>query len=219
MMGYMVKGTIVKRALKKLTPPVVLSMFGNLKMGLQLLLARKKLAGHTKLHLGGGSNIIEGWGNIDLARNKKVIRWDLTMRLPISSETIKFIYCEHFIEHISLEQAKGLLSECYRVLERGGIIRVSTPSLRKLIDEYLLGRLTEWSDVGWEPSTPCRMVNEGMHLCGHQFLYDAEDLRNLFEEIGFCNVSEVAWRESKYEELKGLEFRPFHDEIIIEAVK
>jgi hypothetical protein len=29
----------------------------------------------------------------------------------------------------------------------------------------------------------------------------------------------VAWRDSKYGELKGLKCRPFHDEIILEGVK
>jgi predicted SAM-dependent methyltransferase len=177
------------------------------------------LAQHTKIHLACGSNIIDGWANIDLSGNKNVIRLDLTLPLPVNSKTIRFIYCEHFIEHISLEQAKGLLGECYRVLQPGGVLRLSTPNLRKGIDEYLSGRVSEWSDVGWNPSTPCRMMNEGLRLWGHQFVYDTDELENLLKETGFCNINRVTWRESKYEELKGLECRPFHDEIILECVK
>lgn len=100
-----------------------------------------------------------------------------------------------------------------------GILRISTPSLKKLIDEYLLGRLCEWDDVGFSPSTPCRMVNGGMRLWGHQFLYDIEELESLLKECGFRNIIQVPWHESSHPELKNLECRPFHDEIIIEAMK
>lgn len=210
----MVIGTIEKNTLKILT-----SLYDNLKMRLRFVSARKKLAGHTKLHLACGSNLIGGWANIDLTSDTRVIRYDLTMPLPVRSNTIRFIYSEHFIEHISLEQATRLIGECYRVLQPGGVLRMSTPSLRKLVDEYLSARLSEWSDVGWKPSTPCRMMNEGMRLWGHQFVYDTDELKHLFEENGFCNLTQVAWRESKYEELQNLECRPFHEEIILEGVK
>lgn len=190
-----------------------------LKLNLQRILAMNKLSRFTKLNLGSGANVIDGWANIDLLSNKKVISLDLTKPLPIRSQKIKFIYSEHFIEHISFVQAKALLGECYRVLQYGGVIRVSTPSLRKLIDAYLSGNCSEWNDVGFNPSSPCQMMNDGMRLWGHQFVYDAEELKYLLEEIGFHSVTNVPWRESKYEELKGLEVRPFHDEIIVEAIK
>jgi predicted SAM-dependent methyltransferase len=184
-------------------------------------LAKERIARFSKLHLACGTNIINGWANIDLSNDANIINFDLTIPLPVNSETISFIYCEHFIEHISYDQAKRLIGDCYRVLKPGGVLRVSTPSLRKLIDEYLAGRLSEWHDVGFFPSTPCHMMNEGMRSrsWGHEFLYDADELAHLFVDAGFSMVTNVAWRESNYEELKGLECRPFHDELILEAVK
>ena len=190
---------IVKKTLRNLTLPVLLLIHRNLKVAYQRIVARKELARHSRLHLGCGPNIIEGWANIDLYGPKNVICWDLTRPLPVSSETIKFIYSEHFVEHISLEQARGLLGECYRVLQPGGVLRVSTPSLRKLIDLYLSGKLLECIDVGWNPSTPCRLMNEGMRLWGHLFVYDCDELKHLLEAIGFCNLTRVIWHESNYE--------------------
>ncbi len=180
---------------------------------------RRKLEGQRKLHLGCGSNVIKEWANIDLERKGAVIGWDLTDPLPVRSETVELIYCEHFIEHITLKQAKELLSECYRVLCPSGILRLSTPNLKKLVDEYCSGRTMEWGDMGWNPVTPCQMLNDGLRLWGHQFVYDTEELIHTLWEIGYSKVTRVAWRESTTAALANLECRPFHGEIILEATK
>jgi predicted SAM-dependent methyltransferase len=172
-----------------------------------------------RLHLGCGSNLLPGWTNVDLNAAAGVIEHDLTEPFPLPSETVKFIYSEHFIEHITRGQASALLKECRRVLVPGGVIRLSTPSLEKLLEEYAARRTTEWSDVCWRPNTPCRMVNEGMRLWGHQFVYDLDELTLLLNEAGFEQLAQVAWRESRHPELKGLESRPFHGELIVEAIK
>jgi predicted SAM-dependent methyltransferase len=179
----------------------------------------RQIEGQTRLHLGCGGNVLEGWANIDYESSGKVIGWDLTERLPVRSGSVELIFCEHFIEHITLGQAEALLADCFRVLRPGGILRLSTPSLQKLIDEYLSGRTTEWSDVGWRPATPCRMVNEGLRSWGHQFVYDASELRSILEAGGFRNVTLAAWHESATPALRNLERRPYHGEIIYEATR
>jgi predicted SAM-dependent methyltransferase len=137
----------------------------------------------------------------------------------VEAGTVRFIFNEHFIEHITQPEAAALLSECCRLLVPGGVLRVSTPSLRKLIEEYLLSRTTEWIDVGWAPATPCQMLNESMRLWGHKFLYDAAELKSLLRACGFAEIVDVEWRQSRHDELRSLECRPFHDEIILEATK
>lgn len=172
-----------------------------------------------RLHLGCGGNLLPGWANVDLETAAGVIQHDLTEPFPLPTGTVQFIYSEHFIEHITRAQALALLRECQRVLAPGGVIRLSTPNLRKLLDEYSARRTAEWSDVDWHPSTPCQMVNEGMRLWGHQFVYDPDELTLLLHEAGFEQITQVPWRESLHPELKGLECRPFHGEIIVEAMK
>jgi predicted SAM-dependent methyltransferase len=176
-------------------------------------------AGQTKLHLGCGTNVLPGWANIDSDGPSEVLKWDLTQRLPMQPETVQFVFNEHFIEHISRQQAVELLYDCHRLLIPDGVLRISTPCLRKLIHEYLQGRTTEWVDVQWHPATACQMMNEGMRSWGHQFLYDAEELKSILRDCGFKGVAEVEWRQSRHPELRNLECRPFHDEIILEATK
>jgi hypothetical protein len=61
------------------------------------------------------------------------------------------------------------------------------------------------------------MVNEGLRLWGHKFVYDEPELMLLLREAGFTRVRAAAWHESPHEPLRGLEARPFHNELIWEA--
>jgi predicted SAM-dependent methyltransferase len=181
------------------------------------MLTDVKLRSPRKLHLGCGTNLIPDWLNVDLDAAPGVLALDLTRPLPFDSASADLVFSEHFIEHITREQALRLLAECRRVLKPGGIMRTTTPNLRKLVEEYLAGRLREWADVAWLPETPCRLLNEGLRLWGHQFVYDADELERLMREAGFAQVQQCRWRESAHPELSGLECRPWHQEIIVEA--
>jgi predicted SAM-dependent methyltransferase len=207
------------RKAESMIPSAFLPLHLKLKRGRWFLSTRRQLAGHTMLHLGCGSHILAGWANIDYDGSRDVVKWDVTWPLPVKSGVIKFVYCEHLIEHITRDQAKALMTECCRVLSRDGVLRISTPNLQALAEKYLTGEIEEWRDVGWTPSTPCKMMNEGMRLWGHQFMYDATELKTLMTECGFRRMVDAPWRQSDHVELKGLECRPFHEEIIIEATK
>ena len=178
-----------------------------------------ELDGATKLHLGCGSNPIADWANLDLATAPGVIKWDLIDPLPVADGAVKFVFTEHFIEHVDRAQGRAIINECHRVLEPGGILRVSTPDLKKLVEEYSTGRLDEWLDVGFAPSSPCRLLNEGLRSWGHQFVYDEEELGHLLTDAGFESFARVPWHSSTYEDLRDLECRPYHGDLIFEAVK
>jgi predicted SAM-dependent methyltransferase len=48
-------------------------------------------------------------------------------RLPFESSSLAFVYSEHFLEHLFLDEALSLLKECHRVLGPGGVIRTVVP--------------------------------------------------------------------------------------------
>jgi predicted SAM-dependent methyltransferase len=178
---------------------------------------RRALAEHSCLHLGCGPNLRAGWANVDMEERAGVIAWDLRQPLPCEPGSIAFIFAEHFIEHVDFNEARRALREWAGLLKPGGVLRLSTPNLAFLIAEYQVGRKEEWSDMGWRPSTPCRMVNEGMREWGHQFLYDAPELELALRESGFSHVVPCRWRESQHAALQGAESRPWHHELIYEA--
>jgi predicted SAM-dependent methyltransferase len=163
-----------------------------------------------KLQLGCGPYIKEGFINYDLNPGPGGIVHDLTKPLPHPDNSVDLIFSEHFIEHITREQAVGLLKESYRVLKPGGKIRITTPDLRIITKDYLDRKIDRWKG-GWEPATPAQMMNYGLTSWGHQFTYDKEELAMAFREAGF---------KAPYLAPHGeLEIRAWFSEITMEAIK
>jgi ubiquinone/menaquinone biosynthesis C-methylase UbiE len=46
------------------------------------------------------------------------------------------VYSSHCFEHLTKSQVKELLSECYRVLKKNGILRIIVPNMKELFDNY-----------------------------------------------------------------------------------
>lgn len=153
----------------------------------------------TKLHLGSGPQILEGWINIDNVEYPGVDRvLDVTAGLPF--EEVSFIFAEHFIEHLAYSDALALLRECRRVLRDDGVLRLSTPNLDWVwVTHYRLD-LSEAEQV-----QACFMLNRAFRGWGHQFLYNERTLRATLLEAGFATVVRCAYGESPHPELRGLE--------------
>jgi predicted SAM-dependent methyltransferase len=151
-----------------------------------------------KLHLGAGPHIKSGWINYDLNPHVGGVKHDLTQPLPHADLAVDEVFSEHFIEHINRDQGLALLKECYRTLKIGGKLRITTPNLKVLTSDYLNGKIDRWKG-GWEPSTPCQMMNYGMTSWGHQFTYDPEELLLLFKEAGFKDAKVVEHQRGVYE--------------------
>lgn len=171
-----------------------------------------------KLHLGCGNVYKDGWINVDIDSEVADLVQDLRDPLPYANDSFDFIFAEHFIEHLTQVDAKNLLQECYRVLKRGGVLRLTTPSLYILLTNYLKGDLNHWAEY-WLPPTKAHMINEGMRNWGHEFVYDGDEIARFLIECGFKYIVFENWRESQHEALKGIEHRNYHNEIIVEATK
>lgn len=175
-----------------------------------------------KVNLGCGPHAIEGWQNFDMETHPGVIARDLRKGFQnlFVNDSVDFIFSEHFIEHLDYFEGLYLLKECFRVLKPGGVLRISTPDLMTLVNDYKSVRLDRFFGT-WEPATKCRMVNEGMRLWGHQFLYDEEEMIISLRCSGFQrnDIYSVLWRKSDYGSLRDLEVRPHRCDLIMEAVK
>jgi predicted SAM-dependent methyltransferase len=176
----------------------------------------RRIKHYDKLHLGSGARLLSGWGNIDI-NGLGTLVWDLRKPLPLAAEQIRMVYTEHFIEHIERSDAASLFGHARKVMAPGGILRVSTPDLRKLTDDYLQGHVIAMEHGGWFPETPCRMLNEGMRYWGHVFVYDEPELTQLLTECGFSDIRRQRWGESEHDELCNLESRPDFGDLILEA--
>lgn len=160
-----------------------------------------------------------GWINADLDPAPGGVKWDLTRPIPEPDNSIDFIFNEHFIEHLTREQGVRFLADCRRALRVGGVLRIVTPHLAALLSDYRAGILDRYVPT-WRPNTPCQMVNEGMRLWGHQFLYDWEEMSMVLRESGFQFFDQVEYGKSKFSDLIGIDQRPqSFAELIVEATK
>ena len=82
------------------------------------------------LNLGCGTRFHPAWTNVDVRPVSPHVRiCDVQKGLPFSDETFDVVYHSHLLEHLPREAALPFIKECYRVLRRGGIIRVAVPDL------------------------------------------------------------------------------------------
>ncbi len=153
-----------------------------------------------KLHLGAGSNVLDGWLNTDIMpQSREIIYLDITEPLPFADGTFSCIFSEHLIEHISYESAVTHLQECYRVLCSGGRIRISTPNLEFLINLYTSSQKTgaqqkymEWTVKNCFPGAgvynEAFVVNNFLRSWDHKFIYNTVTLENIVRQAAFGNI-------------------------------
>ncbi len=90
------------------------------------------------VNLGCGSRHRPGWLNIDSwSGSPSIQRHDLSRGIPLAEESADVVYHSHVLEHFDRAGAAGFLRECFRVLKKGGIIRVVVPDLEKIARLYL----------------------------------------------------------------------------------
>lgn len=149
------------------------------------------------LHLGCGDRKFPEFINIDMGGAHADMHLDLTKALPWQQGEVSGIYSEHFIEHISQKDAVQLLHECRRVLKPGGVVRIATPDLANIVEQYVENRTNpEWErfGMGWTDNR-CERLNMAVRWWGHQWMYDEEELTRLGEMVGLklrarCQIGE-----------------------------
>lgn len=89
------------------------------------------------LNIGCGARFCQGWVNLDVApSHPSVQRCDISKGLPFSDSRFNLVYHSHLLEHLDKDAGKFLISECWRVLMPGGIVRVAVPDLETITSLY-----------------------------------------------------------------------------------
>ena len=151
-----------------------------------------------------------GWVNIDIIDLKtfanqqayNFIQHDITKGIPYEDNKVSFVVTNHLIEHITRDEGKKFLQECYRVLEKDGMLRISTPNALKISSEYVAGAIRDYKymNVGVEIAHDDAEAYYNLLLAGHKTIYDAKSLCSILEEVGFKNVKPTtpfAYRSDK----------------------
>jgi predicted SAM-dependent methyltransferase len=175
------------------------------------------------VNLGCGPVPLEGWVNVDIARGPRVdVVWDLRRGLPFAGESCAAIFSEHVIEHLSREDAEGLLGECRRVLQEGGALRLSTPDAGRYLRSYAGdGEFLRHPSFPEAVGEPIDRVNVMMREGGqHLWAYDSDSLCSLLRRVGFAEVFEQQFGVSRHPRMRDIdqESRAF-ESLYVEAFK
>jgi predicted SAM-dependent methyltransferase len=138
------------------------------------------------------------------------------------------------LEHLHRDEAIFVLQECYRVLKKGGILRVAVPDLKIYVTEYINA---ENSFNNNDNPAADKFMN-GIMLQGigevrplfyklmckrHQWMYDFESLAKRLYDCGFGKVQECKLGEGLLPDVQELEkeYHKLHEpvSVFVEAIK
>lgn len=133
-----------------------------------------------KLNIGCGDNYLKGYINIDSNRNSRADRIMQAHDLDFKSGSVVEIIARHIIEHLGFFKAKYFLSECFRVLKPGGILKIETPHIEKTFKIFLKAKSTRVREkaLGWVYGAE----TEGME---HRYCFPVELMEMLTTGSGF----------------------------------
>jgi len=147
-----------------------------------------------------------------------ILRLDLRKTLPFENDRFSAVYSSHTLEHLFREEAFALIKECYRVLKSGGVCRIVVPDLAAAIQRYIQQSTETNSDIAAddfmdELLVHTRSQRKGLigfyhNLLGyhqHKWMYDANSLKKLLIDAGFCDVQNYDCHQGRLPELLEIE--------------
>src|SRR5947209_634677 len=145
-----------------------------------------------KLHLGCGSKYIPGFVHADIQEYPHV-----DYRVPVNQlsfapdNSVDLIYACHVLEHFGRHEVDQVLGEWYRVLRKGGILRVAVPDFKAVVSNYQeTANLSEL--VG--------LVSGGQRneYDFHKMVFDEQLLRERLLKAGFTSVTRYDWQNTEH---------------------
>ena len=112
------------------------------------------------INFGSGAFFHKRWKNYDYPGNSSFYKaiqgnpsndfhpinlCDENLKVPEVDNSVDLIYCSHTLEHLDKKSSHKFLKECYRILKKGGVLRVALPSTKN--DFYLLRCLMSQNEV------------------------------------------------------------------------
>lgn len=141
--------------------------------------------GSMNLHLGCGPINHPQFINIDIAPLPHIhyVR-SIDDLSPFKDNTVNLIYACHCLEHFSHRKLSMVLSEWFRVLKKGGILRLSVPDFDLL--------LTVYYENGKDMNiiVPPLMGGQDYKYNFHKSLFNEASLKAILSEVGFSDIKE-----------------------------
>ena len=145
-----------------------------------------------KIHLGCGKVYIPGFIHIDIMDFKHVDYKRSIDDLSIfKDQTVDLVYACHVLEHFKRAKIKKVLREWYRVIKKGGILRLSVPGFEEMVKIY-----QKYNDINLILGP---LVGGQTYLYNfHYMVFDFKSIEKLLKEVGFKKVKRYDWRKTEH---------------------
>jgi predicted SAM-dependent methyltransferase len=154
------------------------------------------------LNLGSGPRGTDDlhWVNVDGFRDQNVhFLVDFGRPLPFPNGSFDGVFCEHVVEHFSLEEGERLAREVYKILRLGGCFRVVVPDAELVLRRYFDAPDEMVERRGASGDSAMEIVNLYFRQrYEHQFLYDWPTMEKMLLRSGFSCVSRVAFGQGRH---------------------
>lgn len=142
-----------------------------------------------KLHVGCGNRYIPGYKHLDVIGYDHVdYVCDARNLSKIGDQTVSEIYACHILEHVDRTDVALVLREWWRVLEKGGMLRLAVPDFGAIVAEYSAGTgLSELQGLLYGGQT--------YDYNYHHTVFDFESLEAACIEAGFFDFRRYDWRD------------------------
>tara|TARA_B100000959_G_C14793895_1_gene546756 strand:- start:12 stop:689 length:678 start_codon:yes stop_codon:yes gene_type:complete len=197
-----------------------------------------KLNKVDKLNMGAGDYIITGWLNIGIY-SEDDIRWgtvkekngalimnyNINYDIPIKTNSIKYIYSSHMIEHLNFNDGIKFLEKCYKILKNDGIIRLVFPDLQLWVknyyesnNEFFIQYYNHTMSINELPElkTNGEIFMSQIYNWGHNWGYDYDSIKDILQRSGFKDIKRMAFHESQIPNI--MEIEPDIEERKLESI-
>ncbi|MFW9931620.1 MAG: methyltransferase domain-containing protein [Candidatus Thorarchaeota archaeon] len=149
-----------------------------------------------KINIGCGSVYKKGFINVDAFDSSVADKIMNAYDLDFEDGSVDYIECSHVLEHMGAVQGVYAISEFYRVLKPGGVLKIATPDIEQSFHNFIW---KEYEDRKYMMNWIYGLDVPGMN---HRYAYPQELLQEILYESGFVEI-EIKKRneDSNYPEL------------------
>ena len=181
------------------------------------------------LYVGSGAEQLENFIHADISvykiskikdPNKKKIDiiCDITEEIPLPDKSIELVYSRETLEHLTWRELINHFIECNRILEDGGIIRMSLPNFDKMIERYKNNdedldeaiKNSETSEFLAPIENHTDLFISRILYHDHYYLHNFDTMNRALKKCGFAEVTIVKPGETKIKNLEEILFRAEH---------
>jgi len=182
----------------------------------------------------GGAGLANNWINIDYNQYENInCVFDCRKDIPFADNTVKGVYTEHFFEHLDYtKEVPYFLRNCYRVLQKNGVLRIIVPDAEKYLSGYCsdgwdeLKKTRPLDDdlndtlMGGKYRTKMQLINEVFRQSGeHKYAWDFETMQLSLADAGFTKIYKMSYGKSHDKKLEIDQLVRHPESLYVEAIK